>query len=82
MHEASTQGTFGGELTRKAEPKKRLTCPRCMSDKVYRLYREGFLQKRIYSLFGFYPWRCKVCSAHMMLHRRRIAKRKHPGESA
>jgi hypothetical protein len=81
MHGTTTHQVVAKEVIRSEPSKDRVYCRYCGSDHVYRLYREGFLQEKIYPLFGFYPWRCKVCSAMMMLHRRRIRKRsKHSGE--
>jgi predicted RNA-binding Zn-ribbon protein involved in translation (DUF1610 family) len=53
--------------------KVRVHCQKCGSDRVYRLEREGFMQKKIYPLFGYYPWRCKICREHVMLHKRKRA---------
>ena len=51
-------------------------CTRCGSDRVFRLFREGFLRKKIYPLFGYYPWKCRICGAEMMLRKRRRARTK------
>lgn len=75
MHEAGTQQALGKEIAHQSRPTDRAWCRYCGSDQVYRLYRQGFWQVRIFPLFGFYPWRCKVCSAEMMLHKRRLKKR-------
>ena len=40
-----------------------------------RVARKGFMQQRIYPLFGYYPWHCSNCRTEFMLrkknHRRR-----------
>ena len=36
-------------------------CKQCSSKRMRRLPREGFLQKNIYSIFGYYPWECPIC---------------------
>jgi len=35
-------------------------CKACGS-KLRRIPRKGFLQLKIYPLFGYYPWECPVC---------------------
>ena len=57
-----------------------LLCPRCGEGIPHRLEREGFLEKRIYSFFGFYPWSCKNCRAKFYLKRRYRGRRKSEGE--
>ncbi|MDR3753542.1 MAG: hypothetical protein P4K93_00330 [Terracidiphilus sp.] len=52
---------------------ERVLCDDCGSDKVHRIFRKGFLQKRIYPLFGFYPWRCKGCGLRLMMRKRDLA---------
>ncbi len=48
-------------------------CDECGSDEVYRIFRKGFLEQRIYPLGGFFPWRCKGCGLRLMLRRRDLA---------
>jgi hypothetical protein len=48
----------------------RVHCDECGSDEVYRIFRKGFFEERIYPLGGFYPWRCKGCGLRLMLRRR------------
>lgn len=59
--------------------KELITCQRCGSGRVRRIYREGFLQTNIYPLLGYYPWRCNQCGQVVMLHKRRRT-RKHKGD--
>lgn len=54
---------------------ERVLCDECGSDTVGRIFRKGFLQKRIYPLFGFYPWRCKGCGLRLMLRKRDLASK-------
>jgi hypothetical protein len=53
-------------------------CPECGSDQPRRIERKGFLQTRIYPLFGYYPWMCGACktSFYMRKRQRRKSKRK------
>jgi hypothetical protein len=41
-------------------------CKHCGSN-LRRLSRTGFLQLRVYPLFGFYPWECPVCRKPVMV---------------
>ena len=36
-------------------------CKFCQSTDIFRIARHGFLQKRVYNLFGLYPWECPHC---------------------
>jgi hypothetical protein len=54
---------------------ERVICE-CGSDEVYRIFRKGFFQERIYPLCGFYPWRCKKCGLCLMLCKRNLAGKK------
>ena len=47
-----------------------VVCPECGSLHLRRLPRQGFLQKRIYSSLGFYPWECPICRRIMLLRKR------------
>ena len=40
-----------------------------------RMKRTGFAQKLVYSIFGYYPWRCTKCLGSFMLKKRAQAKR-------
>jgi len=79
MHDVSTQRAVGGEVGHSSQRTDHVHCRYCGSRKVYRLYREGFWQERIFPLLGFYPWKCKICSANMLLHKRTRSK---PAEHA
>ncbi len=46
------------------------TCPKCHSEVIFRVRREGFLQSHILSFFLIYPWRCGSCGTTSMLKRR------------
>ncbi len=54
---------------------ERVHCDDCGSDEVYRIFRKGFFQQRIYPWFGFYPWRCKKCGLRLMLRKRELASK-------
>lgn len=54
---------------------ERVLCDDCGSDEVFRIFRKGFLQQRIYPLFGFFPWRCKKCGLRLMMRKRDLASK-------
>jgi ssDNA-binding Zn-finger/Zn-ribbon topoisomerase 1 len=54
---------------------ERMHCDECGSDEVYRIFRKGFFQQRIYPIFGFFPWRCKKCGLRLMLRKRDLASK-------
>ena len=77
MHDVGTQHAVARKVAHSGQSRDRVHCRYCGSEKVYRLYREGFWQERVFPIFGFYPWKCKICSANMLLHKRRIRKGAH-----
>lgn len=50
--------------------KKKLPCPKCRREQLARIARHGFLRKKIYAIFGFYPWECAICRRQFMLWKR------------
>jgi hypothetical protein len=70
--------TFGGdrvEIARKGDP---VYCPACGCDRVYRIERRGFVRKRIYTLFGLYPWECRECGREVLLKKRNRHRTRQP----
>ena len=51
------------------EGKDELRCTKCGAT-LRRLSRKGFLQDKIYSWFGYYPWECPYCRVPLMLKKR------------
>jgi hypothetical protein len=49
-------------------------CKKCGTE-LRRLVRESLLQRRVYPLFGFYPWECPLCRETILL-RKRYARRR------
>ena len=47
-----------------------MQCPRCGDRALYRKGRCGFLEVRLYPLFGLYPWRCVSCWRSTLLRLR------------
>ncbi len=52
-------------------------CPACRGDRVYRVERKGLIEKKVFPIFGFYPWQCKDCGTELMLRKRKRRRRKH-----
>jgi hypothetical protein len=46
-----------------------------------RLARQGFLQKEIYSRFGYYPWECPLCREPMLVKQQHRLKKRSDVES-
>jgi hypothetical protein len=53
-----------------------IRCMKCSGGKLARIERRGFLEKKIFRLLGYYPWRCRVCKRHFLLKKRGSCKRK------
>jgi len=43
------------------ERSPKMQCPTCGIDYMRRLQRKSFLERRVYSLFGYFPWECPLC---------------------
>jgi hypothetical protein len=50
-------------------------CTKCGSD-MRRLMRESFLQRKVYPLFGFYPWECPLCRVPVLLKKRHLRRKR------
>lgn len=55
---------------------EQIICPGCGSEYLRRVRREGFIRKRVYAYFGYFPWECAICRKTFMLRVR--GKRRHP----
>ncbi len=75
MSEGMARGATAGNIVEMSPAKERVHCQECGSDKVHRVSREGFLQEKIYPLFGYYPWRCMRCGVHVVLRKRKRARK-------
>lgn len=74
MPEGTVQEALPGNAVKTEPVKERIYCHKCGSDRVRRVYREGYLQQRVYPLFGYFPWRCLTCGARVMLRKRHRAR--------
>jgi hypothetical protein len=55
-----------------------VACKGCGSRRMRRLPREGFLQKQILTLLGYYPWECPICRSTQYFRVRGKRSRKRP----
>jgi DNA-directed RNA polymerase subunit RPC12/RpoP len=53
----------------------RARCENC-GNALRRLARQGFLQKKLYSRFGYYPWECPLCRELVMVRQQHRLKRR------
>ena len=53
----------------------KLRCSQCGGSHLRRLPRKGFMQEKIYALFGYFPWECAHCRRTTM-HRLRSRRAK------
>jgi ssDNA-binding Zn-finger/Zn-ribbon topoisomerase 1 len=52
------------------ERRHRVKCPRCGSKFLKRMARRGFLRRKIYPIFGYYPWLCTGCKGSVLIKNR------------
>jgi DNA-directed RNA polymerase subunit RPC12/RpoP len=55
------------EYSRNNEERTDLSCQTCGINYLRRLHRRGFLQRTVYSLFGYFPWECPICRDPILL---------------
>jgi hypothetical protein len=63
------------EFRRRPLRKTEMQCAKCGSE-MRRLVRESLLQKRVYPLFGFYPWECPLCREPTLFKKRYERRRR------
>jgi DNA-directed RNA polymerase subunit RPC12/RpoP len=61
-------------LVDKAKANTKICCPKCGHDRPRRVEREGFMQKHVYSWFGYFPWHCRECKHYFMFRQRSRSK--------
>lgn len=66
-------------MQRTMRPK--LVCPNCGHEQLARIARRGFLRKKIYPLFGLYPWECAMCRKEFLIRKRAAGYRRVPSAS-
>jgi DNA-directed RNA polymerase subunit RPC12/RpoP len=80
MSQGMAQGALAGKTIELSAHKERVHCNACGSDKVVRVFREGFMQEKILPLLGYYPWRCMRCGVRVTLRKRNRRKKKEYAE--
>lgn len=50
-------------------------CAKCGSE-MRRLMRESFLQRKVFPLFGYYPWECPLCRVPVLFKKRHLRRRR------
>jgi hypothetical protein len=74
VRQESTHGVLADELGGITKIRDELYCKHCGSNQIFRIFRRGYLQETIYPMFGFYPWKCKVCHRSMMFRMRKWSR--------
>jgi predicted RNA-binding Zn-ribbon protein involved in translation (DUF1610 family) len=74
VHQNVAQEAFAGKLVETANSKSQMQCKHCGNGRIFRLFREGYLQERVYPIFGYYPWKCKSCGRGMLLRLRKKSR--------
>ena len=69
--QAAESGFVRTAAAKEAVTKETVICPRCGSDRSRRVERKKFLEKNIYPIFGYFPWRCGRCRAKFFLKKRK-----------
>ncbi|HTW60818.1 MAG TPA: hypothetical protein VMD55_03360 [Terracidiphilus sp.] len=59
-----------------ADATAKIRCPSCGDGGPRRLERKGFLQEKVYPLFGYYPWLCATCKSTFLMRKRYRRKSK------
>ena len=49
-------------------------CRTCGEADLERVRRKGFLRRRIFPWFGFYPWLCQACGAVHLYRARSVGE--------
>ena len=80
MHSRSGSKTATGRVEQTGA-RAEVQCPGCGSGHPHRLERQGFLQKKIFPKFGYYPWMCGTCKMNF-LTRKRYRRKLIPRERA
>jgi hypothetical protein len=55
-----------------------MRCTKC-GNNLRRVPRKGFLQTKLYPIFGFYPWECAICR-YVVLKKKQYMRKSRPAE--
>lgn len=72
---------YSRSATESDELNQKVLCDYC-GNQLRRLARQGFMQKRIYSWFGYYPWECPLCREPMLVRQQHRLKKRSEEEPA
>lgn len=61
-------------VVQKVQEGSRVFCPECGGKGIRRVERKGFMQKHVYSWFGYFPWYCRECHKYSMVRKRNRSK--------
>ena len=76
-HLGTIDGVFSRDLVEGATVEDRIHCKHCGSGRIFRVFRQGYMQEKIYPLFGYYPWKCRGCRGYSLLHLRKRSRSRH-----
>jgi len=68
-----------GQASHSDDLNYRVRCEYCGND-LRRLARQGFMQTKIYSRFGYYPWECPLCREPMLVKQQHRLKKRDAAE--
>ena len=71
-----------GRSTQAVEEGTGIQCPACGCNRMHRMERKGFMQLKVYPLFGYYPWECGACRQPFMIRKRHKRRRRSSHESS
>jgi hypothetical protein len=69
-----------GILVKAVQETSGVQCPICNNSDLHRMRRVGFLQRRVFSLFGYYPWECGACRKTHYFKQRNQKRRTSPSD--
>jgi hypothetical protein len=58
-----------------------MVCPTCEKPTLRRVSRKGFLQRVVFSWFGYYPWKCKTCKSVQLVKSRGSRRRRRSSDN-
>jgi DNA-directed RNA polymerase subunit RPC12/RpoP len=69
-----------GYVSESDELNEKVRCDYC-GNQLRRLAREGFLQKKVYSKFGYFPWECPLCREPVLVKQQHRLKKRSGAET-
>lgn len=53
-----------------------MVCPQCGKGRIHRIERSTFMERYIFSFFGYFPWECPLCRKPLLLKKRGVRRRR------